>query len=199
MEIDRSEAAFLLSSAVCLGICLAQTKNLVNKKRVEKKNFVFDKPKGVPKKFEKADPNEPKWTNSSFMLASFQGILMCIRKPEDRSRVIQDLDAITTKVEKDGVGEDVVNGEKVSYLRTRLGYTIFREVTGEPYGWPKYECFVKVQDIVNRNFLGLIHKGIQAYEEASPEVRAKFNKAVMPRVKKGNVATQNVPQQSNVR
>ena len=147
-------------------------------------------PHGVPKSYRDVDLSEFKWTSKSFTLGVFERIVKMVRHPQVRENIVHDLDAIATGNTGD---------ERVGYIQNRLGYTIFREVTGEPYGFPRFESLVKIQDIINRNFLDLIYRGIWVYKNAPAEVREKFNKAVMPRVKKGKVVASEIQQQQNVR
>ena len=132
-------------------------------------------PQGVPEFLEYADPSEFRWTSKSFTLEVFKKIVKKVRHPEMRENIVHDLDAIAT---------GKTGGERVGYIQNRLGYTIFREVTGKPYGFPRYASLVKVQDVINHNFLELIYKGIFAYKNAPTEIREKFNKAILPKVKK---------------
>jgi len=204
MQLSSRDAVVLVCDLVALGVCLTQLRKLFQQRKQRKKEAedgVFDEPKkqGVPKKFQKVDLDEFKWTSPSFTLESFQKILLRVEDQEARLHIMRDLDALATKKTKDDKQEERVDGEPVGYVRNCLGYTIFREVTGKPYGYPRYAEFVKMQDIVDRNFLDLIRKGILTYEKASPEVREKFNKAVMPRVKKGKVVAPLIPQQQTVR
>ena len=141
---------------------------------------------GVPASYRDVDLSEFKWTSKSFTLGVFKRIVKMVRHPQVREGIVRDLDAIATGNTAD---------ERVGYIQNRLGYTIFREVTGEPYGFPRFESLVKVQDIINRNFLDLIYKGVFVYKNAPQEVREQFNKAVLPRVKKGNVVAPVVSQQ----
>ena len=75
------------------------------------------------------------------------------------------------KLTRDG---DRVDGERKYYIRNRLTYTIFKEVTGEPCTDP------------NSDFFNLITMGIETYKRATPEARAEFNRRILP-VKKGKV------------
>ncbi|MBQ4471901.1 MAG: hypothetical protein II942_01465 [Alphaproteobacteria bacterium] len=137
-------------------------------------------PRGVPASYRDVDLSEFKWTSKSFTLGVFEKIVKMVRHPQVREGIVRDLDAIATGNTGD---------ERVGYIQNRLGYTIFREVTGEPYGFPKFECLIKVQDIINRNFLDLIYRGIFIYKNAPQEIREKFNKAVLPRIKKEKVVS----------
>ena len=143
-------------------------------------------PQGVPEFLKYADPSEFRWTSKSFTLGVFKKIVKMVRHPQVRENIVHDLDAIATGKTGD---------ERVGYIQNRLGYTIFREVTGEPYGFPRYASLVKVQDVINHNFLELIYKGIFAYKNAPTEIREKFNKAVLPKVKKEKVVAPNISQQ----
>lgn len=142
--------------------------------------------RGVPKSYRDVDLSEFKWTSKSFTLGVFEKIVKMVRHPQVRENIVHDLDAIATGNTGD---------ERVGYIQNRLGYTIFREVTGEPYAFPRFASLVKVQDLINRNFLDLIYKGVFVYKNAPQEVREKFNKAVLPRVKKEKVVAP-VQQQS---
>ena len=143
-------------------------------------------PQGVPKFLKNADPSEFRWTNKSFTLGVFKKIVKMVRHPEMRENIVHDLDAIATGKTGD---------ERLGYIQNRLGYTIFREVTGKPYSVPMYASLVKVQNVINHNFLELIYKGIFAYKNAPTEIREKFNKAVLPKVKKEKVVAPNISQQ----
>ena len=130
---------------------------------------------GVPRAYQNVNLSEFRWTSKSFTLGVFEKIVKMVQRPEMRESIVHDLDAIATGNTK---------GERVGYVQNRLGYTIFREVTGSPYAYPQYASLVKVQDVINRNFLDLIYKGVCVYKNAPVEIREKFNKAVMPRIKK---------------
>jgi len=143
-------------------------------------------PRGVPKSYQNVNLDEFKWTSKSFTLGVFKRIVKMVRHPQVRENIVNDLDAIATGNTGD---------ERVGYIQNRLGYTIFREVTGEPYSFPRFASLVKVQDVINRNFLDLIYKGIFVYKNAPAEIRKEFNKAVLPKVKKERVVAPNISQQ----
>lgn len=174
---------------------LARIRDAYRKRRQErKKDDEFDaflqEPRGVPKSYRNVNLSEFRWTSKSFTLGVFEKIVKMIRHPEAREMIVHDLDAIATGNTGD---------ERAGYIQNRLGYAIFREVTGMPYTYPIYAAFVTPKDIIKRNFLDLIYKGIFVYKNAPAEAREKFNKAVMPRVKKGKVVAPNVAQQQDVR
>lgn len=168
----------------------AYRKHRQERKEDDKFDVFLQGAQGVPKSYRNVNLSEFKWTSKSFTLGVFEKIVKMVRDPETRKSIVHDLDAIA-------VGN--TGSERIGYVQNRLGYTIFREVTGEPYGFPRFESLIKLQDIINRNFLDLIYRGIFVYKNAPAEAREKFNKAVMPRVKKEKVVAPNVSQQQNVR
>lgn len=162
----------------------------LQRRQERKKDDEFDaflqEPRGVPKSYRNVNLSEFRWTSKSFTLGVFEKIVKMIRHPQARENIVHDLDAIATGKTGD---------ERMGYIQNRLGYTIFREVTGEPYSVPMYASLVKVQNVINHNFLELIYKGIFAYKNAPTEIREKFNKAVLPKVKKEKVVAPNISQQ----
>ena len=122
----------------------------------------------IPEPFKNADPDEFRWRSPSFMMASFQKLILCVKNPDARELISKELEKLT----REG---DVVDGERKYYIRNRLAYTIFKEVTGEPCTDP------------NSNFWNLIALGIETYKRATPEVQAEFNRRILPNVKKGKV------------
>ena len=164
-----------------------QKREIARREAKEFHDFLKDffQSRGVPKKFAKTDSNDIQPFGDTFALKTFQAIIKCI-KPEDRPSVVRQLNNLAT-------GQ--TGKETVGYVQERLSFDIFREVTHEPYTYPQYAQFVKVEDVIKRNFLDLICKGIQAYKRATPEARIKFNKAVTPRTKRAKVITQIIQQQ----
>ncbi len=150
----------------------------------------FLKNRGVPKEFRNINLRDSRWLDDKAVLKTFQSIIKHLQAPEYRQSVVQRLDSLVTGQTGD---------ETVGYVQQRLGYDIFRNVTGKPYAYPKYAQLVRAEDIVNRNFLDLICKGIQVYKRADSETRIRFNKAVTPRVKKEKVVAPIIQQQRNVR
>ena len=161
-------------------------------KRKEEKEFgdFLSAPRGVPASYRNVDLSEFKWTSKSFTLGVFEKIVKMVCHPQVREGIVRDLDAIATGNTGD---------ERVGYIQNRLGYTIFREVTGEPYGFPRFETLIKVQDIINRNFLDLIYRGIFVYKNAPQEAREKFNRSILSRDKRGKVVASQIRQQQNNR
>ena len=127
-------------------------------------------------------PRDPLWT--------FQQVIRKVHEPETRQMIVRGL----TRLAEAKEGE-LIDGEPISYHRSRLGYDIYRETTGMPYCQPKYVSFVTLKDIKNRHFMELIHDGIRTYERAPKEERERFNMAVMPRVKEEKVVASVVSQQ----
>ena len=174
---------------------MSEMRQRVIERRRENKEFRdfwkdFLRNRGVPKKFQSVETENGQLLNAVGTLKTFQSIVKYIRPAEDRMTVVRQLNNIVT-------GQ--TGGEDVGYVQQRLGYYIYREVTGEPYTSPRYASLISMNDVINSNFLNLICRGICAYKNASPENRIKFNKAVTPRVKKGNVVDPIIQQQQNVR
>ena len=145
---------------------------------------------GVPRQYRNINMSEFKWTSKSFTLGVFEKVVKLVRDPNMRTHIVDELNAIAT---------GNVDHSELHYTQNRLGFTIYREVTGYPYTYSIYASLVQPADIIKRNFLNLIYRGISVYEKAPAEAREKFNKAVMPRVKKEKVVAPNVAQQQNVR
>jgi len=155
----------------------------------DSKDYAKEHP-GIPRQYQNVNLSEFRWTSKSFALGVFERIVKMVRHPNVREMIVHDLNAIAT-----GNTEN----ERVGYIQSRLGYTIYREVTGNPYTYPIYASLVTPADIIKRNFMNLIYRGIWVYKNAPVEAREKFNKAVMPRVKKEKVVAPNVSQQQCVR
>ena len=155
----------------------------------DSKEYAKEHP-GIPHQYRNVNLSEFRWTSKSFALGVFEKIVKMVRHPEVRESIVHDLSGIAT-------GE--TENERVGYVQSRLGYTIYREVTGNPYTYPMYASMVTPADLIKRNFMNLIYMGIWVYKNAPVEAREKFNKAVMPRVKKEKVVAPNVSQQQSVR
>ena len=119
----------------------------------------------IPRKFK-----SPEKTTKPIALGMFKQIVKLVRDPEARLMVMSELDTLAT---------DTAHTERAWYIQTRLGYTIYREVTGNPYCYPQYASLVRLKDLIASNFLDTIYKGIDVYKNASSEARAKFNGAVL--------------------
>lgn len=158
--------------------------------REERKEFNdfwrdFLKERGVPKAFKNINPRDNKWMNDMVVLKTFQDAVKKIDS-KDRPTIVQYLnDMVTNNASSEGRG----------YFQQRLGYEIFRRVTGESFGSPRFSSMMTVEDVQKRNFFDFIHKGIVAYKHAPAEIREKFNKAVLPKVKKERVVAPIVSQQ----
>lgn len=173
----------------------SEAKQRASDRRRENREFKefwkdFLENRGVPKEFRDINLRDVRWFNDAVVLKTFQSIIKHLQAPEYKQSVVQRLDSLVTGQTGD---------ESVGYVQQRLGYDIFRNVTGKPYAYPRYAQLVREDDIVNLNFLELIGKGIQAYKRADLETRIKFNKAVTPRVKKAKVVAPKIQQQQSTR
>lgn len=136
----------------------------------------------IPRAFKNVNPLDMRWAASpQNALVLFQKIVASIQEPQRRVSILDNLVQLTdTKNHPDIMGDRM-------YLQDQ----IFRGVTGHHYGVPIHvylsHTFTQ-DDLQNRDFFRLIGIGIHSYESALPETREKFNKAVMPNVKKQNVA-----------
>ena len=135
----------------------------------------------VPKAFKNIDPSDMHWAaRPQNMLALFQKMIVFVPEPQRRLAIIDGLINLTENHKHPDI-----DGER-AFLQDQ----IFRGVTGHHFTEPFYSYqtqTVSHNDLENRDFFRLIFFGIRAYEGLSPEKREKFNKAVMPNVKKQNV------------
>ena len=135
-------------------------------------------PHGVPKAFQRLNPSELRWTiDPHFVLSVFQKAILSVQDPQTRLLIINNLTNLATS-----------NTSQPEHNRFCLQTQIFRGVTGYHYGEPSRGRFITHEDVQDQDFFRMIHFGICAYENTSPEKREKFNKAVMPDVKKQNIA-----------
>ena len=144
-----------------------------------KKQNSSQKP-GIPKFFQKITPTDLQWiAHPTNMLPLFQKMILSIREPQERMSVLMHLVGLV----------DSKKNPDVDYDRTCLQDEIFHAVTGSHYGvlLPHQVHRMSHYTLQERDFFRLIFMGIQAYESMAPEKRDKFNKAVMPNVKKQNV------------
>lgn len=152
----------------------------VRQERKQDKDLAAElEPRQIPRPFRNANASEFRWTSPSFMMASFQKLILAVRNQDARKLIVNELTVLTSD------SEDKV--EEI-YLLNHLIYTIYREVKGEPYCQPELASLKTKDDIDNQNFFELIGKAVGTYKKATPETRAEFNKAVLPNVKKRNVA-----------
>ena len=137
----------------------------------------------VPKAFRDINPSDMRWAGRpQNMLALFQKMVVHIKEPQRRIAVLNNLIILT-----DSTNKPYIDGHRMS-----LQDQIFRGVTGRHYGEPLIGAprFASIthDDLQRRDFFRLIGMGIHAYESVSPEKREQFNRAVMPHVKKQDIA-----------
>lgn len=133
---------------------------------------------GIPKFFQKITPTDLHWiSHPKNMLPLFQKIILSI--PESQRLLV--LDGLNALPHSKDPSED----------RFYVQDEIFRGVTGYYYFKLLPPYLISPAGLKEKKFYWLIRSGILAYEKAPLEKRKKFNKAVMPNVKKQNVV---VPQ-----
>ena len=126
--------------------------------------------RGVPKQFRSLDPTQ--LDVRDHMLKIFQKVIQSIPRAANKEFVMSGLDqCCNTYMTKK-------NDEDPHYLRNQIIYTIFREVTGQPYSQPRFVSMVKNEDVINSQFLELISHGVGAYLSATPEERCDFSKGI---------------------
>ena len=137
---------------------------------------------GIPKFFLNIAPSDVHWIgHPQNMLPLFQKMILSIRNPQERMAILTNLVGLVDPKKKLDIDDD----------RTFLQEQIFHAITGYDFTYPikayqKHTLFHYT--IQNKDFFRLIGMGIRAYEDVSPEKQEKFNKAVMPDVKKQNIA-----------
>ena len=134
-------------------------------------------PCNIPRSFRRYTPSDKRFTEKpQLALALFQKMIQSIRDPEVRLSIINNLCLLTTSP-----------GADIEYEREKLNFQIFYGVTRTHFAYPLRASSVTYQDIQNRDFFHLIGMGVCAYEKATSQKRDRFNKAVMPNVKKTNI------------
>ena len=134
---------------------------------------------GIPRAFRHIDPSDSKWTMyPQQMLPLFQKMILCVQDPRTRLTILDVLHQITKAAPT----------SDVNYDREQLQYQIFYAITGQHYGHPLDMESVVKNNIQQNDFFKLIFCGIRSYESVSSDTQKQFNKAVMPDVKKQNIA-----------
>ena len=132
----------------------------------------------IPRSFRNIDPSDVRWTTRpQNMVSLFQKMIMHIQDPQRRVAVLNNLVILT----------DSPNSPYIDGHRMHLQDQIFRGITGCHFGEPLRFAEATHSDIQERDFFRLIGMGIDAYETLPSEKKHKFNKAVMPKVKKTSV------------